>query len=167
MNIPAIPFTFTDWSQREACEYKGETGTSYWWTFEQNGLREALARCIDIPGLKGCPAPQVVGARVVRRQLDQRFRRLGAPPARVNLVIQVEAGQDLPQRRIVGLQGDRLPQPDLCRHVAPFGHPGLADLDARGRVGRVQVVGHLELLPGGGDVAQPLIVQPQERVGDG
>lgn len=39
MNLPAVPFTFTDWSQVEAIEYEGETGTSYWWVYEQGGLR--------------------------------------------------------------------------------------------------------------------------------
>ena len=39
MNLPAVPFTFTDWSQVEAVEYKGETGTSYWWVYEKGGLR--------------------------------------------------------------------------------------------------------------------------------
>ena len=39
MNIRDLPFTFTDWSQVSAAEYEGETGTSYWWTFEQGGLR--------------------------------------------------------------------------------------------------------------------------------
>ena len=39
MNLPAIPFTLTDWTQVEAEEHRGETGTSYWWTREQYGLR--------------------------------------------------------------------------------------------------------------------------------
>jgi quercetin dioxygenase-like cupin family protein len=39
MKLPAVPFTFTDWSQVEAVEHRGETGTSYWWVYEQGGLR--------------------------------------------------------------------------------------------------------------------------------
>ncbi len=39
MNLPAVPFTFTDWSQVEAVEHLGETGTSYWWVYEQGGMR--------------------------------------------------------------------------------------------------------------------------------
>jgi hypothetical protein len=42
MKLPAVPFTFTDWSQVEAVEHKGETGTSYWWTYERDGLRVRL-----------------------------------------------------------------------------------------------------------------------------
>ncbi len=42
MKIPNIPFTMTDWSQMGAEEHAGETGTSYWWTFEKEALRVRL-----------------------------------------------------------------------------------------------------------------------------
>jgi quercetin dioxygenase-like cupin family protein len=42
MKIPDMPFTVTDWSQMEAEEYAGESGTSYWWTFKREALRVRL-----------------------------------------------------------------------------------------------------------------------------
>jgi quercetin dioxygenase-like cupin family protein len=32
MQMPAIPFCITDWSELERTEHKGETGSSYWRT---------------------------------------------------------------------------------------------------------------------------------------
>ena len=44
MKLPQVPFVFTDWSQIEAREYPGESGTSFWWTFEkQDGKLVPLA----------------------------------------------------------------------------------------------------------------------------
>ena len=42
MKIPDMPFTVTDWSQMEAEEYAGESGTSFWWTFKREALRVRL-----------------------------------------------------------------------------------------------------------------------------
>jgi len=39
MNILDVPFTATDWSQVEPVEHKGETGTSFWKSFEQGNIR--------------------------------------------------------------------------------------------------------------------------------
>ena len=39
MNILDVPFTATDWSQVEPVEYKGETGTSFWKSFEKGNIR--------------------------------------------------------------------------------------------------------------------------------
>ena len=39
MKIPAIPFTFTDWSQLPATEHPGETGMAIWRTLNVGDLR--------------------------------------------------------------------------------------------------------------------------------
>ena len=39
MKIQDIPFTVTDWSTIAPVEYKGESGTSYWKTFEDGNIR--------------------------------------------------------------------------------------------------------------------------------
>ncbi len=39
MQIQEIPFTVTDWSKIATAEYKGETGTSFWRTFEGGNIR--------------------------------------------------------------------------------------------------------------------------------
>ncbi|MDD1509754.1 DHCW motif cupin fold protein [Pseudomonas sp. CNPSo 3701] len=39
MNISDIPFGVTDWSQIEATEHTGETGTAYWRTCQFGALR--------------------------------------------------------------------------------------------------------------------------------
>lgn len=39
MNISDIPFGVTDWSQIEATEHAGETGTAYWRTCQFGALR--------------------------------------------------------------------------------------------------------------------------------
>ncbi|MBI2386843.1 MAG: DHCW motif cupin fold protein [Elusimicrobia bacterium] len=39
MNITAIPFGTTDWSQVERVEHKGERGTAYWQTREFGPIR--------------------------------------------------------------------------------------------------------------------------------
>ena len=39
MKLPDMPFVLTDWEQTESREYPGESGTSYWWTFENQDLR--------------------------------------------------------------------------------------------------------------------------------
>jgi quercetin dioxygenase-like cupin family protein len=44
MKIENVPFTVTDWEKLPAVEHKGETGTSFWRTFEAGNLR---ARIVD------------------------------------------------------------------------------------------------------------------------
>ena len=39
MRIQDVPFTVTDWEQIDPVETKGETGTSYWRTFEGGNIR--------------------------------------------------------------------------------------------------------------------------------
>lgn len=39
MKIENVPFTITDWSALPAVEHKGESGTSFWRTFESGSLR--------------------------------------------------------------------------------------------------------------------------------
>lgn len=39
MKIENVNYTITDWSKVERKEYKGESGTAYWRTFEQGNLR--------------------------------------------------------------------------------------------------------------------------------
>ncbi|MBP2295863.1 DHCW motif cupin fold protein [Azospirillum rugosum] len=39
MDIPALPFTITDWSKVEPTEHPGETGTATWRTFQIGDLR--------------------------------------------------------------------------------------------------------------------------------
>lgn len=42
MKIQNLPFHITDWSMLEPIEYKGETGTSFWRTFEEGNIRVRL-----------------------------------------------------------------------------------------------------------------------------
>ena len=42
MRLPEMPFTSVDWSNLDAMEYPGITSTSYWRTFESDGLRVRL-----------------------------------------------------------------------------------------------------------------------------
>jgi len=39
MKIQDVPFTFTDWEKCTTTEHKGETGTSFWKTFEMGNIR--------------------------------------------------------------------------------------------------------------------------------
>jgi len=39
MNINNVPFTITNWEKIDPVEYKGETGTSFWRTFERGNIR--------------------------------------------------------------------------------------------------------------------------------
>ena len=39
MKIGNIPFTVTDWNQVNPVEYKGETGTSFWKTYQDGDIR--------------------------------------------------------------------------------------------------------------------------------
>ena len=39
MKIQDVPFTLTDWKKYPVTEYKGETGTSFWKTFEMGNIR--------------------------------------------------------------------------------------------------------------------------------
>jgi quercetin dioxygenase-like cupin family protein len=39
MKIANLPFTVTDWNRAPAIEHKGKTGTSFWRSFEEGGLR--------------------------------------------------------------------------------------------------------------------------------
>jgi quercetin dioxygenase-like cupin family protein len=42
MDIREVPFSFTDWMKVSAQEHKGETGTSFWRTFEKGNIRVRL-----------------------------------------------------------------------------------------------------------------------------
>lgn len=50
MKILNVPFTITDWSKIQSVEYKGETGTSYWQTFEAGNIRVRMVKYS--PGFK-------------------------------------------------------------------------------------------------------------------
>jgi hypothetical protein len=39
MKIMEVPFSTTDWDKIEPVEYRGETGTSFWKTFEAGNIR--------------------------------------------------------------------------------------------------------------------------------
>jgi len=39
MKIQDVPFSTTDWNEVESVEYKGESGTSFWKTFEAGNIR--------------------------------------------------------------------------------------------------------------------------------
>jgi hypothetical protein len=39
MHIQNIPFTVTRWERETSAEHRGETGTSYWRTFEEGNIR--------------------------------------------------------------------------------------------------------------------------------
>lgn len=61
MKIEGLPFAVTDWAALPAVEHKGETGTSFWRTFEQGNLR---VRIVDYsPGFRSdhwCPRGHVL-----------------------------------------------------------------------------------------------------------
>lgn len=44
MKIQDVPFAVTHWDKESPAEYKGETGTSFWRTFEEGNIR---VRIID------------------------------------------------------------------------------------------------------------------------
>lgn len=123
---------------------------------KRDGPQEARFRGVVIPGLKGNPAPQIVSVGIVGRESDQLGRGLDALLLSGDVVIEVEAGQNPPQGRVIRLERDGFSKPNLRRHVAPLGGPGLTDFDTRGRVGGVQVVGCLVLGASGGEVALPV-----------
>ncbi|MFB0565366.1 MAG: DHCW motif cupin fold protein [Candidatus Aminicenantaceae bacterium] len=50
MKIKDVPFSTTDWSKIEQVEYKGETGTSFWKTFEAGNIRVRIVEYS--PGFK-------------------------------------------------------------------------------------------------------------------
>ena len=78
MKLPQVPFVFTDWSQIEAREYPGESGTSFWWTFEKQDLR---VRVVEYsPGFRSdhwCPRGHVLfvleGELVIELKDGRRF----------------------------------------------------------------------------------------------
>jgi len=39
MKIQDVPFSLTDWEEVTPTEHKGETGTSFWRTFEMGNVR--------------------------------------------------------------------------------------------------------------------------------
>ena len=39
MKIQGVPFSLTDWEEVTPTEHKGETGTSFWRTFEMGNIR--------------------------------------------------------------------------------------------------------------------------------
>jgi len=50
MKIEDVPFSTTDWNEIAPVEYKGETGTSFWRTFEAGNIR---VRTVEYsPGFK-------------------------------------------------------------------------------------------------------------------
>jgi len=61
MKIQDVPFAITHWNNETPTEYKGETGTSFWRTFEEENLR---VRMIEYsPGYKAdhwCPRGHVL-----------------------------------------------------------------------------------------------------------
>jgi hypothetical protein len=50
MKIMDVPFETTDWGVIEPSEYKGETGTSFWRTFEAGNIRVRMVEYS--PGFK-------------------------------------------------------------------------------------------------------------------
>lgn len=50
MKIKDVPFNVTDWSKITPVEYKGETGTSFWQTFEKGNIRVRMVEYL--PGFK-------------------------------------------------------------------------------------------------------------------
>jgi len=61
MDIKNTPFTFTNWSEVPAEEYKGETGTSFWRVFEQGNIRVRIVEYS--PGFRSdhwCPRGHVL-----------------------------------------------------------------------------------------------------------
>lgn len=50
MKIMDVPFETTEWSKIEPSEHKGETGTSFWRTFEAGNIRVRLVEYS--PGFK-------------------------------------------------------------------------------------------------------------------
>jgi hypothetical protein len=61
MELPEMPFTFTDWNRVEPEVHPGETGSSRWRIFERNGLR---VRVVEYsPGFRSdhwCPRGHVL-----------------------------------------------------------------------------------------------------------
>lgn len=61
MKIENVPFSVTDWETLPAVEHKGESGTSFWRTFEAGNLR---VRVVDYsPGFRSdhwCPRGHVL-----------------------------------------------------------------------------------------------------------
>lgn len=78
MQIQDVPFTVTHWDNETPAEYKGETGTSFWRTFEQGNIR---VRMIEYsPGYKAdhwCPRGHVLlvlkGELVIELKDGQKF----------------------------------------------------------------------------------------------
>jgi hypothetical protein len=69
MKIQDVPFAVTHWDNETSAEHKGETGTSFWQTFEEGNLR---VRMIEYsPGYKAdhwCPRGHVL--LVLEGELD-------------------------------------------------------------------------------------------------
>lgn len=69
MKIQDVPFEVTRWGKENPTEHKGETGTSYWRTFEEGNIR---VRMIEYsPGYKAdhwCPRGHVL--LVLEGELD-------------------------------------------------------------------------------------------------
>ncbi len=61
MKLQDVPFSFTDWSHMESQEFAGETGTSYWQTFNSADLRVRMVEYT--PGFRSdhwCPRGHVL-----------------------------------------------------------------------------------------------------------
>ncbi len=79
MKIKDVPFTVTPWERETPSEYKGETGTSFWRTFEEGNIR---VRMIEYsPGYKAdhwCPRGHVLlvlqGELVIELKNGQKFK---------------------------------------------------------------------------------------------
>lgn len=79
MKIKDVPFTVTPWERETPAENKGETGTSFWRTFEEGNIR---VRMIEYsPGYKAdhwCPRGHVLlvlqGELVIELKNGQKFK---------------------------------------------------------------------------------------------
>jgi len=61
MNIQGLVFTVTDWSHLSPVEYRGETGTSFWRTFEAGNVRVRMVEYS--PGFRSdhwCPRGHIL-----------------------------------------------------------------------------------------------------------
>lgn len=78
MKIQGVPFSKSEWGKIEPVEYQGETGTSFWRTFEKGNIR---VRIIEYsPGFKSdhfCPRGHILlvleGELGIRRKDGQEY----------------------------------------------------------------------------------------------
>lgn len=61
MQIKDVPFTVTNWGQREKVEFKGESGTSFWQTFAMGNIRVRMVEYSpDFASDHWCPRGHVL-----------------------------------------------------------------------------------------------------------